>query len=190
VRTASGPADPSRRVTTVELVRHAQALGRTNWWGHPDRERPLNEEGRAQALALTDALARGPAIVAVYSSPSTRCVDTVAPLAERLGVDVRPAEALAEVDTPPVLDNGDTWVASAWLGGRGLAFLDEIVTAHEGARLVAVSHGDVIPAVLAALVGRDGLALSDVRCRKGDRYTLTFSGRRCVDAVAVPGRDP
>jgi hypothetical protein len=51
---------------------------------------------------------------------------------------------------------------------------------------VACSHGDVIPAFMAALTGRDQLDLTDVRRKKGERFTLHFDGLRCTGAVPVP----
>ena len=60
---------------------------------------------------------------------------------------------------------------------------DELIEAHAGRRVVACSHGDVIPATVALLVGRDALDLTDVRCAKGGRWTLRFIGRRCVGAA-------
>lgn len=170
-------------MTTVELVRHAKAAARDDWWGRPDRDRPLTEIGREQARALRRALTADGPIDAIYSSPYARCVQTVEPLAGAVGLEVREEDGLAEAMTLPVLDGGDAWVASAWLAGRALSLLNRIARGHEGARIVACSHGDVIPAVMAALAGRDGLAISDVRCPKGARFTLTFDGFRCVDAV-------
>jgi broad specificity phosphatase PhoE len=176
-------------MTTIELIRHAKALSRNDWWGRPDRDRPLTESGFDQARALRRELAEGPPIAALYSSPFTRCVQTLEPLAGALGLEVREEEGLAEAMTLPVLDGGDAWVASAWLAGRALALLNRLVRDHEGGRVVACSHGDVIPAVLAGLVGRDGLARADVRCPKGARFTLIFDGPRCVEAVLTAPPD-
>jgi 8-oxo-dGTP diphosphatase len=170
-------------VTTIELVRHAKAAARNDWWGRPDRDRPLTESGHDQSRALRRELEAGPPIAALYSSPLTRCTQTLEPLAGALGQEIVEVEGLAEAMTLPVLDGGDAWVASAWLAGRALSLLNQIVRDHEGARVVACSHGDVIPAVMAALAGRDGLPMTDVRCQKGARYTLTFDGLRCVEAV-------
>ncbi|MGI8873964.1 MAG: phosphoglycerate mutase family protein [Egibacteraceae bacterium] len=170
-------------VTTVELVRHASAAARAEWTDRPDVERPLDAAGRAQARAIAEQLARGAPIAALHASPAVRCAQTIEPLAEATVLEVAAAEGLAEAATLPVLDGGDPWVAAAWLAGRTLRLLDELVAVHAGQRVVACSHGDVIPAVMAALVGRDGLDLADVRCRKGGRFTLTFDGDRCVDAV-------
>jgi broad specificity phosphatase PhoE len=172
-------------VTTIELVRHAKAAARDDWWGRPDRERPLTDSGFGQARALRRDLSEAGPIDALYSSPFTRCVQTLEPLASALGLEIRDAEELAEAMTLPVLDGGDAWVASAWLAGRALALLNRLVRAHEGGRVVTCSHGDVIPAVMAALVARDGLDRGDVRCQKGARFTLSFDGPRCVGIAYV-----
>ncbi len=95
-------------------------------------------------------------------------------------------DELGEVVNLPVHDGGDAWVTSAWLGGRGVALLNRITAQHPGRRVVACSHGDVIPAVVALLVGRDGLDATDVRCRKGGRFTLEFDHAVCVAATYHP----
>jgi 8-oxo-(d)GTP phosphatase len=75
---------------TVILLRHASAGDRHTWTGD-DRLRPLDERGRAQAMALRDILlARG--VTRALSSPYVRCTQTVAPL----GLDIEPDERLAE----------------------------------------------------------------------------------------------
>jgi broad specificity phosphatase PhoE len=173
-------------MTTVELVRHAKAYPRDQWWGKADRERPLTESGMAQARRLARELyAHGP-IAVLYSSPFVRCMQTLEPLAELSSAKLIAEPALGEAITLPVHDGGDAWVASAWLGGRAVAFLDRIVAEHTGDRLVLCSHGDVIPAVTALLVGRDGLDVENVRIRKGGRLTLKFDGNTCVEATVAP----
>jgi phosphoserine phosphatase len=60
------------------------------------RESHLTSTGRAQAEALANALGSEP-ITRVISSPLARCVDTAAPLAGRLGVDLEVDRRLLEI---------------------------------------------------------------------------------------------
>jgi probable phosphoglycerate mutase len=57
----------------------------------------LNEKGRAQAHTLAEKLAHAP-IRAIYASPMERCLETAAPLAQALGLEVIPAPGLLETD--------------------------------------------------------------------------------------------
>lgn len=57
----------------------------------------LNDKGLAQARALAEGLGNLP-IKAVYSSPLERTIETAAPLAEKLNLEVVPREGLLEVD--------------------------------------------------------------------------------------------
>lgn len=122
-----------------------------------------------------------PPITKLFSSPWVRCVQTLEPLADSLGLPIIDTENLGEVVTLPVHDGGDAWVTSAWLGGRAVSFLDQAVREYQGSRIVACSHGDVIPAVIALIVGRDGLSNTDVRCRKGGRFTLVYTDAACTE---------
>ena len=79
---------------TVYLLRHADA-GERDAWAGPDHLRPLSESGRQQADQLVDVLGDRE-IGKVISSPYVRCVETVAPLAERLDLKVEEDDALAE----------------------------------------------------------------------------------------------
>ncbi len=178
-------------MTSIELVRHAVAHGRDRWWGRPDRDRPLDDRGSAQARALAQVLpsASSAPIAALYSSPFTRCVQTLEPLAEALGLEIRPADALAEATLMPDLGD-DGWTASAWLGGRAAGLLDRLVAAFPKQRIVACTHGDVLPATVAVLAGRDGLDVSSVRVRKAARLTLDFDARTCVRVTAHPAPEP
>ncbi len=176
----------------IEVLRHAKAYSRKRWNGASDRERPLDDAGEAQARCLVDELLAGGAIAAIHTSPLVRCTQTVEPLAAALGIAPIVDERLAELRTLPVHDRGSAWVASAWLGGRALAVVEELAAAPVEGRVVLCSHGDVIPALLATLVGRDGLVLDDVRVRKGGRVTLELARGRVCHAVAVapPRLDP
>jgi len=79
----------------VYLHRHAQAGHRESWPGDDDSLRPLDERGRRQARALVELLA-GRDFSRIVSSPYTRCLQSVEPLAESRGLQVEAVDALAE----------------------------------------------------------------------------------------------
>ncbi len=172
-------------MTVVEVLRHGKAFSRKRWSGPGDRERPLTDEGWHQAKVLVPDLMEDGPITAIVSSPLLRCTQTVDPLAGALGLPLVTDERLAELRTLPVTDDGSAWVASAWLGGRAVGLVDELVDDHPDATVVICTHGDVIPALLAVLAGRDGFELTDARVKKGARVALTFDGGRCVMATPV-----
>src|SRR5215510_14747495 len=76
------------------MVRHAKAGTRSAWVG-PDEARPLSRAGREQAERITELLVHEPA-PRVLSSPYRRCVETLEPLAVKLGVPVEVVDALEE----------------------------------------------------------------------------------------------
>lgn len=79
---------------TSVLVRHGSAGDRHDWDGD-DSLRPLDARGREQAAQLVELL-RPLEVRRIVSSPFTRCVETVEPLAEALGLSVEPDDRLAE----------------------------------------------------------------------------------------------
>ena len=81
------------------LVRHAHAGSKAKWDG-PDLARPLSAQGRKEALGLIERLAARP-IGRLLSSPAERCLQTVQPLAGRIGRPVEPSEALGVDGTGP-----------------------------------------------------------------------------------------
>ncbi len=155
------PADTA----TLLLVRHAKAGHRERFDG-PDEQRPLERAGQEQARALADnLLAFGPA--QVFSAPPLRCVQTVEPLAERLGVPITLEPLLSEEGYAADPD-------------AGLARLAELVSpAHVR---VVCSQGKVIPDLLDRWAERDGLKLPPARNRKGSVWVLSIAGGQLVDA--------
>ncbi|MGV9869890.1 SixA phosphatase family protein [Rhodococcus koreensis] len=75
------------------LLRHAHAIGKQHWSG-PDAHRPLSELGRQQAAGLVDTLT-GIELRVLYCSPTTRCLDTLAPLAATHDLSIREHPLLA-----------------------------------------------------------------------------------------------
>ncbi|MFZ4515375.1 MAG: NUDIX hydrolase [Acidimicrobiia bacterium] len=90
--------DPATRPGRVWLIRHAKAGSRYRFDG-PDHLRPLTSGGQRQANALTKLLGHKP-IRRLASSPYTRCVDTVTPLAHHIGCALETDARLGEGWTP------------------------------------------------------------------------------------------
>ena len=101
------------------LVRHAWA-GHSDQWDGDDDLRPLDERGQEQARALVSLL-EPYEVERILSSPATRCVDTVVPLAAARGLDVEVRNELG--------------VARQDLDGPGL------VRSLAGAPVVVCGHG-------------------------------------------------
>ena len=106
---------------TSYLVRHAKAGSRERWTA-PDRDRPLTDAGKDPGHRAGRALL-GPARSRVLSSPYLRCVETVAPLAEALGLSVEEDDRLAEGadpglgdghGSPPLRDRCCAPTATSW----------------------------------------------------------------------------
>ncbi len=157
--------------TTILLVRH----GETDWnlerrvQGHSDR--PLNETGVVQARALVEELA-GERIDAVYSSDLLRALDTAGGVAASRGLEPVALPELREknfgtweglTDTeireryPQALTGpwGDEETAEE-LAERVLAALRKIAAEHPGGRVLVVTHGGPVRAVLRHCEVEDG----------------------------------
>ena len=84
-------ADP-RGTRAFLLVRHASAGNRGEWAGD-DRDRPLDDRGRGQAVALA-ALLQAYDVRRAVAADVVRCRDTLAPFAAATGVRVSPEPAV------------------------------------------------------------------------------------------------
>jgi 8-oxo-dGTP pyrophosphatase MutT (NUDIX family) len=125
------------RMPTLVLVRHGHAGSRSDWNG-PDDLRPLDGKGRRQAQRLAEVL---PVFrpVEVFSARRTRCEQSVAPLAERLGLPVQPLAELGE----------EEFAADPQ---AGLAVVERLLTPRPGPGVTVVcSQGGAIPSVLLSL---------------------------------------
>jgi 8-oxo-dGTP diphosphatase len=152
-------------VGKLYVVRHADAGQRSEWKG-PDATRPLSHRGERQASGLQELLAASGA-TRLVASPFRRCVQTLEPLADQLGVTVEPDDRLAE-----------------GTGAHGALSLAEEV--GEGTAVLC-SHGDVIPDLLDALI-RDGLKLKkdELRWQKASTWVLHRDGARFTKGRYLP----
>jgi len=69
-------------LTIFYLVRHAHA----EWI--PDKNRPLSAKGNQDAQRVADVLQTYP-VNAIYSSPARRAYQTISPLTERTGIEIK-----------------------------------------------------------------------------------------------------
>jgi len=130
----------------------------------PDEPRPLSKSGREQAEGIKRALAEWP-IKRILSSPYVRCVDTVQPLATKLGL---------EVETTPVLAEG-----------RDVRPAIELLASVPD-HTVLCSHGDVIPEVIQTLERRGMAVDGEPDWRKGATWVIERDGDEFVRASAIP----
>ena len=151
---------------TVYLVRHAKAGDRERWEGD-DSLRPLSKAGLEQAKGLRDRL-DGVSIARILSSPSLRCLQTVEPLAKRLGLEVERNGGLAE--------------------GTGTAPIRRLIRSLSGTDAVLCSHGDVIQELLEELAGEGIVEPAEAgRLAKGSTWVLeerkgAITGARHLEA--------
>lgn len=148
----------------IYLVRHGDAGTRARWKGD-DGLRPLNKRGRDQAHYLAKLLSDRP-IGRIYSSPSLRCIESVQPLADQLGLEVLTRKELAE--------NANPKDAVAFVVDR--AKRDPIMC----------SHGDLIPKIIRRLVS-DGMHIHEPNLsQKGSVWEIEVEGGTAVRALYHP----
>jgi 8-oxo-(d)GTP phosphatase len=151
------------------VVRHAKAGSRSDWEGD-DHLRPLSSAGRKQAELIAELLPLyGPD--RVVSAPQVRCRDTVAPLADALGLPIADEPLLSE---PSFADDPSSTLSRV----RELA--------AEPGVTVMCSQGGVIPDVIAGFVRDAALPVDvnvdDVPSKKGSTWVLGLRDGALVSA--------
>jgi 8-oxo-dGTP pyrophosphatase MutT (NUDIX family)/phosphohistidine phosphatase SixA len=117
--------------SVVALIRHAHAGKRSEWPG-PDALRPLDGRGRTQARAIA-AISPFFAPVRIVAAGPLRCLQTVQPLAVRMGLDVEIDAAFSDV-------------VSARSPESSRSALAELIAAGENTAVC--SQGDTITALI------------------------------------------
>jgi len=145
------------------LVRHAHAGDRSS--GHHDIYRPLSPKGHRRAESIADLLA-ATGVRRILSSPATRCVQTVEPLASRLGLEVE--------------EHPDLWEGSE--RKRVMAVLGQ-----GEVPMVACSHGDIVPGVIEKVIEK-GATSTGRGCEKGSIWVLDHNGRKWIHATYLDRR--
>ncbi len=154
---------------SIVFVRHGRARRRSAWRG-PEATRPLTPGGVAQAENLIGMLAAF-GIRSVVSSPWERCVATVTPYANAIGVAVQHAPALTEAAFAQNPDAAVKRVRAAFAADRAT---------------VTSIHRPVVPAVLRAAAEFTGRSTLGNLPAKTDLRT----GELLVAQVAKVGKKP
>lgn len=174
------------------LVRHCESTGQ-------EASAPLTPVGQAQAVLLADYLETvGPELL--VSSPYTRAQQSVAPLAQRLGLPVEIDTRLAErvLSAEPLAHWRDairqTFVDLdlMWPGGessrtamaRGRMAIDALLARPERVPVV-ITHGNLLTLILRSFTPQcgfqtwEGLSNPDVYCLvvRGDRVEIARTWR-------------
>ena len=183
------------------LVRHAEPVrtpaGSVNGPADPG----LTPLGVAQSERLAAWLARE-RIDAVLSSPMKRAVETAAPVAAALGLEIEVVDGLVEYDstsddyipTAELQASGDPrWLAM--VEGRWEEFgaapasefkdrvartVEEIVARFPGKRVVAVCHGGVVNCALASILEIDRYLWFEPVYTSISRVVASRSGIRSI----------
>lgn len=149
---------------TVYVVRHAIAADRLRW-DKPDELRPLTAEGEAQAERLVGLLGTED-MQRVFSSPSVRCRQTVAPLARHLGVPVEDLPQVAEGNLPRLALR---------------ALIDVDVPA-----VVGCTHGDILEGIVEDLLRQRVRLEGGLKFKKGSTWVLSVEKGKVTRARYLP----
>jgi 8-oxo-(d)GTP phosphatase len=155
----------------VLLVRHGHAGTKRQWRGD-DGVRPLDALGLGQAAGLVLLLAPFEP-VQIVSSPLLRCVQTVTPLSEALGIPIERSQSLLPE------------------AGTAATLLARNVTNDGPGAVVLCTHGEVIHD-MQAQVAHDGLpGFSPASSReKGSVWVLDRADGRFTAAYYLPPTAP
>lgn len=158
-------------VTRIHLVRHGRAAA--GWNVDPDP--PLDDTGRAQALAVAGRLSHL-STRRIYSSPLLRCQQTAFPLAATWSADVTIEPGVAEIPSPEgySLETRVEWLREAMAGTwsalaerSGVVYADfrrsiaDTVRAIPGDAVV-FSHFIAINAVIGEATGDDRVVIASL----------------------------
>jgi len=184
------------------VVRHCESTGQ-------EASAPLTTVGQAQAVLLADHLETA-GVKLLASSPYTRAQQSIAPLAQRLGLPVELDARLAErvLSAAPLgywreaIRQTFVDLDLAWPGGessrtamtRGRAALDALLARPERT-MVVVTHGNLLTLILRSFEPQhgfqtwEGLSNPDVYCIMihGDRVTIARTWTPSLPALGRSG---
>lgn len=123
----------TRGTTTIFFVRHAEVEGQ----GGLDCNSPLSQQGIARARKLADYMeyidvVSGPN--AIYATQCRRTQQTVAPLAKRVGLEIR------------IADSNDV-----------AGFMEHVLSEHRHEIVLIAADADILPRLIEELHGKKGI---------------------------------
>jgi len=157
------------RTFAIIALRHGTAVPPSTWDGE-DSTRPLMQRGADQALSIAPAIAAY-APAKLISSTAARCLATIAPLAGRLGLEVKASKAVSQ---------------DAWETATGN--VEKVVAKRLAKRVTAVicSHGPVLPDIILEVA-----RLTNTRTDSALRRAAELStGEYAVLHIALDGHTP
>ena len=152
-------------MATLILARHGETDWNRDgiWQGHGDP--PLNDLGRRQAAELAERLAEVE-IDTLYSSDLRRAFETAEIIARAKGLSITADPELREMDVGSwsgftTEEIQERFPEAAYHDGeareafhtRAVGALDRIAKAHDGQRVLVVTHGGVVRALERHLYG-------------------------------------
>ena len=177
------------------LIRHALPVRVDEGSVDGPADPELSELGWGQAAALAEWLAEEK-VDALYSSPMRRAIETAAPVADRLGLQVVVEDGVAEYDRDaasyiPVEElkaAGDPrWhqVPEQPEHFRGVVVgaVERIVAAHPGETVAIVCHGGVVNAYAAHVLGLDDVLFFLPHYTSISRVMAASSGERSIASL-------
>lgn len=180
--------------TYLYMVRHGESPKVGN-----DRKRGLTEKGKLDAQRITDVL-KDEGINTVISSPYTRSILTVEPLAKQIGQEVLVFEDLRErifsaederisdKELFPLLKKSFSDPYFALLGGesnaecqnRAIKVLKELLNTYQGRKVVVGTHGAVLTLMLGYYDSKYDLNFL-LHTSKPDIYRMEFNEQELVN---------
>lgn len=157
------------RTFALIVLRHGKAMPHEQWDG-PDHTRPLLHRGLEQSRSVAGGIAAfGPATL--VTSTAARCVSTIAPSAELMGLEVKQSRSISQ----------DAYASDAMRVRRQVE-----KRLARGATAVLCSHGPVIPQIIGAVAEYTGASVnSDLR-----RSAALSTGEYAVLHISAEGDHP
>jgi probable phosphoglycerate mutase len=156
------------------LIRHAVTAETGRKLSSKDPKIPLSAAGQQMAAALAEHLS-SVELQAIYTSPMTRCRQTIAPLAAARGIPIRSDKAFVEADYGTWLGRplASVFKLKAWsnlmatpsrfrfpegdtlreVQQRAVAAVERLAETHQGQPVAVGSHADIIRGILAHYLG-------------------------------------